>query len=757
MSENRSGGFSRAEILVDGVVQGVGFRPFVYRSAVALGLDGFVRNLGAMGVEVVVEGERAEIESFIDCLRSDGPPLSDVREVEVSWGGVEGLSGFDIAGSSGEGSGAGVVPPDTAVCGDCLDDIRGGGRFGGYWATSCVNCGPRFTVVEDLPYDRENTSMSVFEMCSACREEYRDPGDRRYHAQTIACPDCGPTIYRVPSCDDSPIRVVARDILEGSVVAVKGSGGTHLVCLAEEKPVGLLRERLGRGRQPFAVMAPDLDVVEGFAEVSDVEEEVLKSIKRPIVLLEKNSSFPLPDNLAPGLHTVGVMLPYSGIHHLLFDFIDKPVVMTSGNLPGRPMHVKNDEILSELGDVCDSFLLHDREIVSRCDDSVLRLHGDNKRFIRRSRGFVPQPLGIPVSGGPVFGFGAELDNTVAIGVGGECVVSQYVGDVDSPLVFSYFKEVVQHLLDLTGCSLPELIVCDLHPGYRSSRYAREIGSPIEVQHHHAHIASVMGEHDVERVVGIAVDGAGYGEDGSVWGGEVLLAGLDSFERVGGLSNSLMPGGDAAAIYPSRMVAGILYPFDGLRDLLSGLWFRHGSDEVESVIQQLEGSFNVFRTSSAGRFLDGVAALLGVCYHRSYEGEPAMKLEAIASEGEPVSLDISFVEEDGLIKVDTRELFIDLIDLMDDYPKKDVAATAQVSLARGLAEIAVETAVEHDVDNIAVSGGVSYNKMIMDEIKSYVRGSDEGLSVLVNERVPPGDGGVSYGQVVVGAATDFSQD
>ncbi|OUJ18573.1 Hydrogenase maturation factor HypF [Methanonatronarchaeum thermophilum] len=736
--------------MVDGVVQGVGFRPFVYRSAVGLGLDGFVRNLGALGVEVVVEGEIDSIESLIDCIENEGPPLSDVREVDVCWMDVEGLCGFEIAGSFDGGDGVGVVPPDTAVCSDCLNDIKRGGRFGGYWATSCVNCGPRFTVVRDLPYDRDNTSMSSFEMCGDCRSEYTDPLDRRYHAQTIACSVCGPSVFRVPGCDDDPVRVVAGDVLSGKVVAIKGCGGTHLVCLAREEPVGLLRDRLGRDSQPFAVMAPDLDVVGSFAEVGGDEREVLTSIRRPIVLLDKKRPFPLSGEIAPGLHNVGVMLPYSGIHHLLFSYLDEPVVMTSGNMPGRPMHIENDVILDELSGVVDSFLLHDREIVNRCDDSVLRLHGGNKRFIRRSRGFVPESLSIPVSGDPVLAFGAELDNTVAVGKDGECVVSQYIGDVDDPRVFGYMKEGVENLLGVTGIEMPDSVVCDLHPEYRSSRYAREVGSPVMVQHHHAHIASVMGEHDVDRVVGIAIDGAGYGLDGSVWGGEVLLAGLESFERVGGLSRSLMPGGDAAAYYPSRMVAGILYPFDGLKDVLSGLWFPHGGDEVDVVVQQLERSFNVFPTSSAGRFLDGVAALLDVCSKRSYEGEPAMKLEAVGKEGCPVDIDVPVVERDGLYRLDVREFMVKLLGLLDSYSRKDVAATAQVGLARGLVEIAVDEALDRGVDKIAVSGGVSYNELVMKEIVRYIDGVGD-VDLLVNERVPPGDGGVSYGQVVVGSA------
>ena len=743
-----------ARVLFDGVVQGVGFRPFIYRAAVDHGLAGYVRNLGAKGVEVVVEGSGDEIRSFINTVE-EGPPLSEVRELKVEWGSPRGFEGFSISGSSEDGSGSGVVPPDTAICSDCLMDIHGEGRFSGYWATSCVNCGPRFCVLRKMPYDRENTSMSSFELCSDCKDDYNDPGDRRYHAQTIACAECGPSHYRVPGCSEEPIKSVAEDILDGDIVAVKGAGGTHLVCLAREKEVRVLRDRLDRESQPFAVMAPDIESVGRFARLSDVEREVLSSNRRPIVLLEKKRPFKLAGNLSPQLHTIGVMLPYSGTHQLLFNWVDRPVVMTSGNMPGRPMHIKNDEILSMLGDVADSFLLHDREIVNRCDDSVLRMHGDKKRFIRRSRGFVPESIELPVSSSSVLGLGPMLDNTVAVGFEGDCVVSQYIGDLDNPDVFSYYRDSIERLLDITGLGFPETIVRDLHPQYKSSVYAEEIGDPVKVQHHHAHIASVMGEHSLRRVIGIAVDGAGYGEDGSVWGGEVLYSELDGYEKVGGLSSSLMPGGDLAAVYPSRMVAGILYPDDGLRGVLEGLWFKGGEKEIDILLRQLEQDVNVFRTSSAGRFLDAVSALLGVCYKRGYEGEPAMKLEALASRGDALDIDIPFKESEGGLFVDSRRLLRRIIGLKDRAPNRDVAATAQTALARGLTEIALMKAREYGVDAIAVSGGVSYNEMFMKEVGRLV--DESPFDFFVNEKLPPGDGGVSYGQVVVGSSLSGDGD
>ncbi|MFQ5793601.1 MAG: carbamoyltransferase HypF [Candidatus Bipolaricaulia bacterium] len=746
-------------ITVNGIVQGVGFRPFIYRIAIANGLAGSVRNLGDAGVEIIVQGDPEDIDCFLHDLEVKQPPLSEIESLEVAAIRLNGrLTDFLILDSESGGTGSGTIPPDTAICAECVDDVRNFTRYHHYWATSCVNCGPRFTVIDRLPYDRERTSMVDFPMCSDCEAEYTDPLDRRYHAQTIACQTCGPQLsFNFDGCED-PIGEAAGALKQGRIVAIKGIGGTHLSCDAtDERAVSRLRRRRNRPMRPFALMATE-EMLSEIAIISDEELEMMRTFRRPIVILNRRNGSALASSIVPGLHNLGVMLPYSGLHYLLFDRIDFPLVMTSANMPGEPVLIENEEIEARLKEVADDFLLHDRRIVARCDDSVMRWSGGGWRLIRRSRGWAPAPIevALDLDCESILALGPELDVAAAVYADGRCYLSQYIGDVDNVETFNYLKQAIEHLLRITGQSMPEYIACDLHPQFMTTRLAEELGGQVTpVQHHHAHIASVLGEHDLERTVGIALDGIGYGADGRVWGGEVLIATRSDFDKVGGLSNVPMPGGDVATQYPARMVAGILYASrkysrDELRDILSRhVEFRHGTTELEVVLQQLRAGINTFETSSAGRFLDAVSALLGICDERTYEGEPAMKLESAAVAGNALDIPLNFDVDGGRKLLNVPALFEEILRLKRKRAVEDVAATAQHALARGVARIAIEAAEANRIPTISLSGGVAYNDRIASAIKAEVETA--GYRFYTNEKLPCGDGGISFGQVVAAGA------
>jgi hydrogenase maturation protein HypF len=751
---------TRAEVTVTGVVQGVGFRPFVYRTAVAHDLAGRVKNLGDAGVAITLEGATEDVDTFLDALRSDPPPLSRVESVDVDHADPEGLDGFEIVPSTDAAGVSGTIPPDTGMCDACLDDVRDpDSRYHDYWATACVDCGPRFTVVRDLPYDRPRTSMDAFPMCDDCRADYESPADRRYHAQAIACPQCGPTLTLVdPDGAELTTRTdaIARAgerLAAGDVLAVKGVGGAHLACDATAPAVvERLRERTGRPEKPFAVMAPSLSGVEWFATLSEPEREALADVRRPILLLETASDGDWLDAVSPGLHTVGVMLPYSGLHHLLFDHVDGPLVMTSANLPGDPMCKTRESILDELGHVVDGALVHDREIVARCDDSVARVVAGERRFVRKSRGWVP--VSLPRPGGAdatdVLALGPEFDVTAAVGRGDEVFATQYVGDVDGPETLAYHREARDHLLDVTGAA-PAVVACDLHPAFETTGEAERLAAggldgPVQVQHHHAHAASLLAEHGCDRAIVVAADGTGYGPDGSVWGGEVLDATLRDYTRVGGLDTFHLSGSEAAVRRPARILASLLDDADRIDDLLVSRGGVDDADGARLVRRQLDQRVNAPPTTSAGRFLDAVSALLGACTERRYEGEPAMKLEALAARGTPRPYEVPFTERDGTRVVDTAELTRDLAELATGQSAADVAATAQQALADGLASTAVDAAETRGVDTVGFTGGVAYNDAITRRLRHRVQ--EAGLTFLGHDRVPPGDGGISYGQVVV---------
>jgi hydrogenase maturation protein HypF len=749
----------RAEILVTGIVQGVGFRPFIYRIAAENQLKGTVRNRGDAGVEIVVEGSEENVKRFIDDLERKKPPLARIYELSVNYAEDKGeFSRFIILKSSEKSDLSGsIIPPDISICDNCLRELRDlKDRRYGYFFITCTDCGPRYTIIEKLPYDRPNTVMNRFPMCEDCSREYTDPLNRRFHAQTVACPRCGPRVF-LTSKDgqildhQDPIREAGRLLEEGYIVAVKGNGGFHVATSTmKPEPIIRLRKAKHRAQKPFAVMARDLEAVKSFAEVGKEEAALLTSYIKPIVLLKKSENFYLSDLISPGLHNVGVMLPYTGLHYMLFDSINEPaLVMTSANPPSEPIIVENQEAVRRLRPVVDFFLMHDRDIAQRCDDSVLRVNRGTPTLIRRSRGYAPAPIHL---GSEVkrcaLGLGAEENVASCVLSGKRAFISQYIGDVENLETLNYLKSATDHLLKLTNLKV-EVIACDLHPKFSTTKFAYELaeklGCPVvQVQHHHAHIAALMAEHNLTHMIGICCDGFGYGSDGSAWGGEILYCDRDGFRRLAHLQEQPMVGGDAATRYPLRMVAGILH---GLVDVEEWLYsnvrcFPRGEMELGVVLRQLE-SGHAPKTTSCGRVLDAVSALLGLCYERTYEGEPAVKLESAAIKGRDI-LCLTPKISGGVL--DTSYLLKEVFIRRDEHSPADLAYSAESYLARGLAELAVKECDRLGVQAVGFSGGVAYNEHISRVIRNIVEG--EGFNFFTHIQIPPGDGGISFGQSVV---------
>jgi hydrogenase maturation protein HypF len=749
----------RAEIKVSGIVQGVGFRPFIYRIAVKNGLKGYVRNRGDAVVEIVVEGTKDGINQFLKDLELEKPPLARIYNITIDYKTEEkGFSEFSIIKSSGETELSGsVIPPDVSICDNCLRELRDpANRRFNYFFITCTDCGPRYTIINGLPYDRPNTTMNDFKMCSFCQSEYEDPANRRFHAQTGACPECGPKAHiasnngELIDCED-PIREAGKLLEEGYVVSIKGNGGFHVSSsTTKTEPLVKLRRVKHRKNKPFAIMSPNLETVRSFAEMNPCEAELLTSYRKPIVLLKKGSNYCLSELVSPELHTVGVMLPYTGLHAMLFDEVKEPAfVMTSANPPSEPIVTDNTEAIKKLGSTVDYFLLHNRDIAQRCDDSVVRFHGKNPCLIRRSRGYAPEPIQMKHAAERcVLAVGGELNVTSCILTGNKAFISQHIGDVENLETLQFMKKLVQHLTKLTTCKF-EAVACDLHPKFTTTKLAYELGNRldcpvVQVQHHHAHAAALMTEWNFEEIVGILCDGYGYGQDGTAWGGEVLYCNREDFKRVGHLEAQPMVGSDLATYHPLRMAAGILHKKVDVTEWLTSMSgkFPHGKNEVELVLKQLEKG-SVPETTSCGRVLDAVSALLGICYERTYEGEPAMKLESVALRGKD-KLNLTPRLNGNVL--DTTVLVHEILTNRDKVSVADLACSTQSYLARGLAQLAVEVAEELKVKQVGFSGGVAYNEHITATIRKTVKNA--GLKFLIHNKIPAGDGGTSFGQAVV---------
>lgn len=729
------------KIIIRGIVQGVGFRPFVYAAAERFEINGTVINHGSE-VEISAFGDR-----FDEFCRevSKGPKMSSIDSVTVEPLEDEARipQGFNILPSA-DGARTGFVPADIATCDKCLEDVTNPkSRYFGYWATSCTDCGPRYSIINAVPYDRERTAMDDFPPCDDCAKDYADPKNRRHHAQTIACDSCGPKLSlfegngKAVPCKDV-ISKTAELLDSGKICAVKGVGGFHICCI--ESSAKHLKELLGRPNQSLAVMMKEESLSDFVVKPTQKELELLKGAVHPIMILDKLD----PDEHLElsKLHNLGVMLPYTALHHLLFEELDSPLlVMTSANAPGTPMITEASVIFEKMGNVVDFVLTHDRKIVNRCDDSVVR----DGYLIRLSRGFAPLRTKIDLGTKQILGVGPELNANSSIYKDGFLITSPHIGNIRNPQTVAYLNETVEKLTNLTG-SRPEIIAHDLHPQFLSTRTAKELAEEYgavlcPVQHHKAHIAAVT----QEEVVGIAIDGVGYGEDKTIWGGEILSGSpLTGYERTGHLEPVLMPGGDLAAKYPERMLYGIL-PED---DTLSLLQSRGWDDTSLGILSKTVAKrFNTPVTSSAGRVLDAAAALLGICTEKTYDGEPSMTLEAFASRGVAQPMEIVIEKSaDGADVLSTSSILREAARMQEDgIDKCDIAASVQEALAKGIAELAVLSCERMKLNKAALGGGVAINRSVRETIIETLRAS--GIECITNNRYPFGDGCISAGQVI----------
>ncbi len=785
------------ELHVTGIVQGVGFRPFVYNLARAEGLSGWVLN-ASDGVHCVVEGPEDAVDRFVESLRLKAPPMSMIEAIVAEEIEVTGLTSFEIRDSHAESGAMTLVSPDIATCPECLSELHDPtDRRHGYPFINCTNCGPRFTIIDDVPYDRPMTTMRDFVMCPDCQAEYDDPADRRFHAQPNACFVCGPRLYLnlrpsgEPSADVtahvSPIDdrewtpesekvrshrereveakrtaaildATAKLLANGAIVAIKGLGGFHLACDATNPAaVTALRERKHRWGKPLAVMVPDLETARRYCHVDDTEEALLTGTVRPIVLLRRRDSDDacpsLADGVADGLAEIGVMLPYTPLHHLLLRRLARPLVMTSGNRSDEPIATGNEEALTRLAGIADAFLLNDREIHSRYDDSVLRVVDGLVEPVRRARGYAPHPIALPFeTDTDILAVGPEQKNTFTLLKGGRAFVSQHIGDLENAETLDSFEQTIalfEHLFRIR----PHLVAHDLHPEYLSTKWALASELPkVAVQHHHAHVVSVTVEHGIgERVVGFAFDGTGFGEDGRIWGGEVLLADWSGYERLAHLRYVPMPGGAAAIRRPARMAVGTLHALGlldhpGARPLRS----RLAEGEESTLMAMIEGGINCPLTSSMGRLFDSVAAIIGVADDARYEGEAAILLEACADQQSSGSYEFELLEPgtDGAPWVidPTPVLAAVLRDVAAAQPIGVISARFHRAVVSCIVRVGAHFAAATRVRHIALCGGVFMNRIVLRDAIRRIEA--EGLVPLTHRALPTNDAAVSFGQAVV---------
>jgi hydrogenase maturation protein HypF len=745
----------RVAVRVDGVVQGVGFRPHVFRLAEEHGLSGSVGN-DVHGVVVEAEGPPEAVASFLDALATRAPPLAHVHAVTVRELAPAGATGFAIVPSDPSGAPDALVAADGATCDACLAELRDlADRRHRYPFINCTDCGPRFTIVRDVPYDRPLTTMARFAMCAACRAEYDDPRDRRFHAQPNACPDCGPRAWlegaAVPGAPDA-VAAAAALLAGGAIVAVKGLGGYHLACRAgDERAVAALRARKHREDKPFALMAADLDAARELVLLRPAEEELLVSAARPIVLARRHPGARVAATVAPRARELGVMLPYTPLHHLLLAGAGGPLVLTSGNASDEPIAFRDADARTRLAAIADAFLVHDRPIHVRTDDSVVRVAAGAPRTLRRSRGLVPASLRLPGDGAPLLACGAELKSTFCVARDGRAWVGHHIGDLQDAATLRAFAEGVEHFERLFAVA-PRLVAHDLHPDYRSTAYAleREGVETLGVQHHHAHLAACLAEHGVEGpAVGAIYDGSGLGTDGTVWGGELLVGDAHGFVRAGHLRAVALPGGDRAVAEPWRMACAWLLASGGgeppvVPRALAGAVDARRWDVVARMART---GFAAPPTTSMGRLFDAVAALCGVRSTVRYEGQAAVELEALADPGDrgayalPVGPDLV---------LDARPVIRAVAgDLAAGVPVAAVAARFHRGVAEATGEACAAAARRAGLDTVVLSGGVFQNRMLLEDTRDGLR--QRGLRVLIPERLPCNDGGISYGQAAVAAA------
>lgn len=743
---------TRLKIIIHGAVQGVGFRPFVYRLATELKLTGWVLN-SAQGVFIEVEGAKEQLEEFLRRLERDKPPRAFIQSLEASWLDPVGYAQFEIRHSDESGQKTAFILPDIATCPECLREIFDPtDRRYRYPFTNCTNCGPRFSIIEALPYDRPNTTMKIFPMCPECQAEYEDPTNRRFHAQPNACPKCGPHLElwdrqgTVLAQHDDALRQAAEAIRKGQIVAVKGLGGFHLICDAHnEAAVRELRRRKRREEKPFALMYPSLEFVKTHCEVSELEERVLTSPEAPIVLLRRRENAPIAPSVAPRNPYLGIMLPYTPLHHLLMAELGFPVVATSGNLSDEPICTDERDALTRLKEIADLFLVHNRPIARHVDDSIVRIVGGRELVLRRARGFAPLPIHLNSSAPrTVLAVGAHLKNTIALSVGSNVFISQHIGDLETAEAFEAFQRVIQDFERLYDAR-PSLIAHDLHPDYLSTKYAQERAlSQVGVQHHYAHVLSCMAENELDGpVLGVSWDGTGYGLDGTIWGGEFLLATQESFTRVAHLRTFRLPGGEQAIREPRRSALGVLYELfgDALAHECADLaplqsFSKH---ELKLLLAMLQKNLNSPVTSSAGRLFDSVASLVGLRQISRFEGQAAMELE-FALHGVETHERYEFA-----LSGETLNWGPMLLRIASDVRAGVPVSTISAKFHNTLVEMIVAVARRVGEERVVLTGGCFQNKYLTERAIARLRA--EGFRVYWHQRVPPNDGGIALGQIV----------
>jgi len=747
---------------VRGVVQGVGFRPFVHRLALRHHLGGWVRNASG-DVQLALEGNGEEIAGFLAALRFEVPPLATIETVEVEDAAPLGFERFTIEASDGQDGGRLPVPPDVALCRSCERELADpANRRYRYPFITCTDCGPRFTVIDQLPYDRERTTMAAFAQCPACALEYDTPGDRRHHSETNSCPACGPRLWfegdgqddEAPRGEAALARTAAL-LLGGGIVALRGFGGYHLACDAtSEAAVTELRRRKRREAKPFAVMVRTVDEARRIAMVTGLEARLLERRERPIVLLPARSDDPLAPAVAPGLDTIGLMLPSTPLHVLLLEAVGRPLVMTSGNRSDEPIAIGNDEARRRLGAIADGFLMHDREILSRTDDSVLHVVGETPVFLRRARGYAPLPLALPLASPvPLLAVGPHLKNTFTLVHGDRAWVSPHIGDLEDLEGLEHFRHTLAVYRRLFGIN-PEAVVHDLHPGYLSTRIAAELGLPatLAVQHHHAHIAAVMAEHRVTGpVIGVAYDGTGYGLDGAVWGAELLTGDLTGFQRLAHLRYAPLPGGDLAARRPWRVALGYASLEPEARQALAPLFAGIPDAERTMAERQMEARVNAPLASSMGRLFDAAAFIIGLPHESAYEGQAAMELEALAGDRFATEFEVP-IDEDG-----AGGWEMDPLPLLTWLARRrqrgahpgDLAADFHASVAGATEQLVAAAAEATGLSTVVLGGGVFQNALLLASLRERLE--QRRLRVLIPRMLPPNDGAISYGQAAMAAA------
>lgn len=767
---------------ISGVVQGVGFRPFLSVLANQYNLTGEVSNTTS-GVLAEVEGTLSSIQGFCADIIEKKPLLALVTRIETTEIEPRGFHFFKIVKSKTVAGRRTLISPDVSICADCLKEMEDehDRRFG-YPFINCTNCGPRYTIIEDIPYDRPKTAMKHFNMCRECRKEYDDPMNRRFHAQPNACPDCGPHVFLTDAkgkrLDTDPHDAIAKAagyLHQGRIVAVKGLGGFHLACdAANQKAVKALRKRKKRPHKPFALMAKSTSVLFDHVNVDKAEKKLLESCHRPIVLLEKKKPMNhdlqgLAHGVAPYNACLGIMLPYTPLHHLLLDQGPQILVMTSGNRSGEPLSIENDDALDALGHIADGFLLHNRDIYFRADDSITRFQAGAQRFLRRSRGYAPLPVLVKRKLPHILGCGAGLKSTICLTRENYAFLSQHIGDLDNDKIHRFYKNSIFHLQKILDIS-PDIAACDMHPGYMSTGFAKQLqkekkkeGKPFKlaaVQHHHAHAVSCMAEYDLEeKVIALTLDGTGYGTDGKVWGGEILLCDPTSFQRKAHLSYLPMPGGDAAVLEPWRMAVSVLFKAYGPDFFGLDIPFLNQMDheKMAFIVQMMEKGLNSPETSSAGRMFDAIASLLCICHTISHESQAALALEAVAVKNDRASYAFELCETKNeqagnLIEIDLMPCIQNIVDdIAGKSPDQEISFKFHQTVMDAFTQAAVRISDKTGIKKTVLSGGVFNNNLLLNGILQRLE--QYGLAVYTHTKVPAGDGGISFGQAVVAAALE----